>query len=262
MENKSFQSRLIYMDDYRLKKNIAKSHSLREFGDRYEYCFVKNYENIYHGYEFDSIEIGAVFVQLVTLKEKCKIVSIDFGKDLFDIEDSLMYLDFYGIKLLNEDENVITDVGHIVEAIKFKGNPIVFYEKGRDIVTIKRDELTEVTDKFIAKEQRININSSKDRDSIAPKLRIFLNDNEINYIPEIEIDPRKDLLISNGNIIVASYIGAFCKTIGFYNNKGDSLPIAWIYDKETTIYIDVYKSNNSKIINIEYEYSINFDHLL
>ena len=145
----------------------------------------------------------------------------------------------------------------------FQGlHEIIFLKKRNGaylISQINPEKLIEVTEDFEHSQQRINTGSSKTRDSILPKSKIFLNDEEIEYIPEIEIRLLEDLIISNGHLIVASYIGNYCGCIGFFEEKDDDLPIAWIYDKDTTVYIDIHERENQKIIAVEYNYAINLD---
>lgn len=250
---------LFDINDFRLRRLMNKNHSIREFGDRYEYCFIKEYEEKYNNFTLDSIDFGDCFVQILSLKEEQILVSIDFPKSIFDMETVLNYVDFYGFKLLKEGEFYINGASEVLEAKKFRGKPILCYERGLGVAGVDLESLIEVTEDFQHSQQRINTGSSKTRDSILPKSKIFLNDEEIDYVPEIEIKPFSDLIISNGHLIVASYIGDYCGCIGFFEEKDDDLPIAWIYDKETTVYIDIHERENQKIIAIEYNYAINLD---
>ena len=238
---------------------MNKNHSIREFGDRYEYCFIKEYEKKYDNFTLDSIEFGGCFVQILTVKDEQMIVSIEFSKSVLDMETLLDYVDFYGFELLKEGQSYIKDASGVMEAKKFKGRPIVFFERGIGIVKVNLEELIEVTEDFESNEQRIDTGASKTRDSILPKSRIFLNNEEIDYIPEIEISPGQDLIISNGHIMVANYIGDYCGCIGFFEYETDYLPISWIYDKETTVYIDIHEKEEQKIVVIDYNYAINLD---
>lgn len=50
---------------------------------------------------------------------------------------------------------------NIVKALKFKGIPIVLYEKGKECFKFHREHLLEVTEGFKAIEQVIDISKSK-----------------------------------------------------------------------------------------------------
>lgn len=247
---------IIDIKDLKLKRLMNRNHSIREFGDRYEYCFIKEYENKYDNFACDSIQFEDCFVQLLTVKGERILVSIDFNKDIFEMEEVIYYLELYGFTLLKEGEYQIKEAYQVLEAKKFNGTPIVLYERGTDIVSVDLDELMEITEEFVYNKYRINTVASKSRTSIKPKSKIVLNDEEIDYIPEIEISPYHDLIISNGNIIVANYIGNYFGCIGFYLDKEDDFPVSWIYDKDTTVYIDIHEDKGKKIIMIDHNYAI------
>lgn len=262
MDNNTYKlNNIINMEEHRLKRLISKNASIREFGDRYEYCFITKYEDKYADFTCDSVALAEVFVQLLTVKGQHKLVSIDFPKTIFDIEDMLGYLEFYGIKILKEGELFVRNACEIMEALKFKGTPIILYEKGLNSIKIDLDELIEVTDTYIPNESRVNPGSSKYRNSIQPKSKIFLDDEEIDYIPEIEIELSKDLIIANGHIMVANYIGDYFGCIGFFEEKHHSLPISWIYDENTTVFINIYNEDDRKIVIVEHSYAIDLGEL-
>lgn len=85
---------------------------------------------------------------------------------------------------------------------------------------------------------------------------------DIDYIPEMQIDPTKDLIISNGHIMVASYIGDYGVYIGFFEERGDILPVSWIQDTDTTVYIETHVSAARTIIDIKHNYVIDIGELL
>ncbi len=257
-----FSSRVVNIDDYRLRCVLNNNKCIREFGDRYEYCLVKNYENLYHEPVIDSIQFDDVFVQLLTDKNTRVIVSIDFQKDMFKIVDILDWINKNSVKILRDKEDRIEDAWNMIEGLKFKDLPIVLYRKGFETIHININSLREVTDEFIPGIQRINTMNSKEIDSLDNKGEIFLNGRKIDYIPEIRIDLGNDLLISNGHIFVASYLGDYGGCIGLFEEEGDDLPLAWIYDTETKVYIDIYENDNRKVIFVEHSYAIDIDSLL
>lgn len=252
---------IININEHRFKKLIDRQASIREFGDRYEYCFISEYENKYDEFICDSIGIGEVFVQLLTVKGEEKLVSIDFPKDLFDIEDIPNYLSLYDIKLLRNGEDKIYNACEVITALKFRGTPLVFYETGRETIEIDLDELVEVTKNYDKSKYRINTASSKNRDSITPVSKTYLNNEEISYIPEIEIDSSKDLIIANGYIMAASFLGNYNGQIAFFKDRKDKEPISFIQDKETTVFIDIYHQDKRKILIIEHNYVVDLDKL-
>lgn len=260
--NEFNSSNIIDINEQMLKRLIDKNNSIREFGDRYEYCIIKEYENRYEGSICDSIEFDDCFIQILTVKGEHKLVSIDFSKDLFNsINEVLLYLELYGIKLLKDGERYVSGASEVLQAKKFNGSPIIIYKRGSDKIEIDRDNLVEITEIFIKEEKRINTSTSKIRDTIKPISKIVLNGQEIDYMPEISINPANDLIICNGNIMVAKYIGDYMGVMGFYGEEGDSLPISWIYDKETMIYIDIHGGEGDKIISIDYNYAIDLENI-
>ncbi len=257
-----FIPRVVNISDRRLRGVLNNNKCIREFGDRYEYCLVKNYENLYHEPVIDSIQFDDVFVQLLTDKNTRVIVSIDFQKDMFKIVDILDWINKNSVKVLSDNDDKIENAWNMIEGLKFKGLPIVLYRKGFETIHININSLREVTDEFIPGIQKINTMNSKEIDSLDNKGEIFLNGRKIDYIPEIWIDLTKDLLISNGHIFVASYLGDYGGCIGLFEEEGDDLPLAWIHDTETKVYIDIYENDNRKVIFVEHSYAIDIDSLL
>lgn len=252
---------LININEYSFKKLMDREASIREFGDRYEYCFISEYENKYDEFICDSIGIGDVFVQLLTVKGEQKLVSIEFPKELFDIEDIPNYLSLFDIKLLKNGEDKIYNAYEMIKALKFRGVPIVFYETGTDTIRIDLEELIEVTEEYKDSKYRINTSASKNRNSIKPVSKIFLNNEEINYVPEIKIDVSKDLIIGNGYMMMASFLGNYKGQLAFFKDRKDQEPISFIQDKETTVFIDIYNQDERKIVIVEHNYAIYLEDL-
>lgn len=189
------------------------------------------------------------------------MVSIDFSKNEFDMEQVIYYLDLYGIKLLKDRKSEVKGAIAIIELKKFKGTPIILYEKGLNKIEVNHDEIIEITETFIKDKIKINTHNSKVRNSINPMSQIIFNDEQIYYIPKIEISSEDDVIISNGNIMNANYIGNYCGHVGFYEEKDDQLPISWIYDKHTTVNIDIYNKDGQKIVMIDHNYAIDIENL-
>lgn len=258
---KSSSVKVIDIDELRLKKLIERESYLREFSDRYEYCIIRNYEERYDEFQCDSIQMEDVFVQLLTIKDKRILVSIDFSKDRFELKEIINWLYMNNVKLLQDDESSIANASSVIKGLKFKSTPVILYKRGDKNIFIIKDQLPEVTEEFIFNEQQINTFNSREIDNLQSGINIVLNGEEINYIPEIKLDLTKDLLISNGHIVVASYIGDYGGCIGYFEEEGYDLPVAWIHDY-TKVYINIYEKDNSKIVSIDFGYSINIDEFM
>jgi DNA-dependent RNA polymerase auxiliary subunit epsilon len=69
-------------------------------------------------------------------------------------------------------------------------------------------------------------------------------------------------VIANGQVVVADYIEDYFGNIGFYQNDNDALPITFLFDEKTPIYIEVRtKSAGSRVCVIERAYSVDYDEL-
>lgn len=251
--------KIIDIYDARMKNIISNNRIIREFSDRYEYCLIKNYEDKYNDFIIDSIQFDDIFVQLLKTKEKSLIVSIDFSKEIFKIVNILDWINMYAIKILNHNEDKIENAQSIIEGLKFKSLPIILYRKGLDTIYVNKNKFREVTIDFIPNLYKVDTMNSKEVDSVVSKGEIILNGRLVDYIPGIRIDLTKDLLISNGHIIVASYLGDYSGCIGFFEEEGYDLPVAWIHDTYARVFIDVYEDEDSKIVCVEHSYVIDID---
>lgn len=147
---------------YKLKKHIGANRSLREFSNRYEYCLIKDYEEQFEEFECHSISLGDIFAQILILKDKLLLVSIEFSKDKFTLKKIVSWLDKYSATIIKSfGIDFIENGAKIVKALKFKGIPIVLYEKGKEFLEFHRDHLLEVTEDFKAIEQVIDTSKSK-----------------------------------------------------------------------------------------------------
>lgn len=253
---------IIEIDELIMKQLIGTESCIREFGDRYEYCIIKDYEHKYQDFHCDSIQIRDVFVQLLTIQGQRLICSIDFPKKKFDLRSMPHWISFKNIKIIEEYETKIKDAHSVIQGFKFRGTPVVMYRKGHNNVSIIKDHLPEITESFIEEEVRVDTRNSKKVTSIYQKLEIIFNGEPIDYIPEIRLDLTKDLLVSNGHIIVAEYVGDYGGYIGFFEREGYDLPVVWIHDNETKIYIDIHTKGDKKAVIVQCNYSIDIDALL
>jgi len=93
-------------------------------------------------------------------------------------------------------------------------------------------------------------------------LTIKVNGERIRAIPRIEFDISKDIILSNGNLIVADYLDEYCEGIGFYKDEDPSIPIVFFLDYDTTVEIQIIpKESGSKVYIIEHQYVIDIDSL-
>lgn len=91
----------------------------------------------------------------------------------------------------------------------------------------------------------------------SPSLCIKVNGQVVNEIPHIEFDMAQDILISNGNFIVADYIDEYCDSIGIYRNEDTSITVVFFLETHTTINIEIsYGKDGSKVCIIEHQYNI------
>lgn len=272
-------------------KKYDLSGYFREYSDKYEYVLIYKYEQYMdENCLVHSIPIGEVDIQLLEITDYSKdilISSIEFSKENFEIRDALEWADKYEVVIPKRENElyVIHKANKIIEGFKFKGTPIVHYEKGNKKVICDGDYV-EITEQFL-QAGRIKINTNecktikfnitednqyilKDDENISYGKKIIYNDKEIDYIPVINIEYPDDLVISNGNIMVfdtEGYIGPYCNGIGFYEGEYEGgeygLPISFPLDNETPIYIDVdFMPNGGKLCVISFNYIIDKESLM
>lgn len=259
-----FHNNITDLDEVRLNKLLENHNGLREFEDRYEYCIIKEYEERYDMENCDSIQIDNVFAQILQINNGKRIlVSIDFSKEVFTKRDLVLWLDKYEIIFVDDDDiDFIHDANSIIEALKFNSKPIILYEKGKNKIYFNRKNIVEITEAYLSNKQEIDTNKSKDVSSLHEDTKIIYNGEKTNIVPRIEFDlSRGDIIISNGHVIVADYIDDYCGCVGFYSRQDSSLPIAWLHDSDTTIYIDVYEREKQKIAVVEAKYIIDIEDL-
>lgn len=156
---------IINLNKHRFKKYTDKNRNLREFQDRYEYCLIKRYEEQFEDFQCHSIYLKNIFVQLIITREKPLLVSYEFSKERYNIENIIQWLDRYKVLLIpNKDVDFIEGGYRIIEAIKFEGWPIILYEKGNDILYFDVQSLNEITESYISNEQYIDTSKSLELD--------------------------------------------------------------------------------------------------
>lgn len=253
------------LGEYKLKKFLLDRGMLREYSDKYEFCMVEEYESLYPQFSLHSIGIGDIFLQIVERNGKYKLVSYEFSKEAFNVTDIALWMNTYQAKIYQEIKNNrvrVQGVNEIIDALKFKGNVVVLFEVGTDNENLEVEDLLEVTKAFVPSIYKRDTSFSKEVENSNKTSKIIVNNDEVNHIPRIELDPSKDLVLCNGNIIVADYIDDYQDFVGFYSYNDHLIPLSWIHDTQTNIFIDIYEREKGKLINIEYKYAIDLKSLL
>lgn len=244
--------RLVEIHKLVLNKLPGNKNCIKEYDDRYEYCIAEEYEKKYAEFEIERIQLDKVFIKLVTIEEEKLVVSLEFMKELFDMKQTIDWLILNEIKILKDKENYLKDAFRIVYACKFNGKPIIIFIKGEESILINRSRLIELNKEFNAQDDEIGIFDYKGTKGPKSNKLINLNGYEINFIPEIDLDLGRDLIFSNGQLIVASYIGDYGGSIGFFEKKEDEFPMILLLDEVEDIYINIYTKGNQRRIVVEY----------
>jgi hypothetical protein len=245
--------------DELMKRRIEQlAKQMREFQDRFEYCFIQAYEEEYEGFDIHAIPMDNVNIVLIEVNSELKLAGVEFEKSHFTIEQVVTWLKqmnvFIGSK--KNTSHVIEDGHQILGAFKFTGHVLALYRKGKEILEINPDKLIEITEKFGLEYQNVDTQKSK---GLKHGLTILLNNKIMPEVPRLEFDRKNDMVISNGNLLKIDYIDAYEDGIGFFRFD-ESEPIAVILDRQTTVKIDVYEmEDRNQICNVEHKYIINFD---
>jgi len=231
------------------------NNNLREFPEYYEFSIIKNYEDKYENFTAHGIPLEQINLQIFELKDRIVLVSIEFSKEHFDLENVYIWLSRYNVILGEKGKNVnsILNADKIIMGLRFKGNPIILYEMGRRKVSYTSEDFVEITDSFSFQPQKIDTANSK---KVTTGLCIIMNGKQLKEIPRIDL--YQNLLICNGQCILADYMDEFCGTLGFFKNNSP-LPITYVADKVTTINIDYEDSGWSSRYIVEYDYLIDED---
>lgn len=257
------EKKIVNFDELKFEHVLMKNGELREFEERYEFCLIKEYEEKYTDFTLDSIQVGDIFVQILQYKNSSLIVSYEFLKNQYDLHGIVNWLDQYKVGYLPKSEkstSYIQGAESILEAIKFRGNILVLYKKGTNRLAIHTDLLPEITEYYAQGLKKIDTSKSKSITNLDSNLKVILNGQELDYVPRIDVNLSHDLIISNGHIMVAKYIDDYEGCVGFYADDS-TLPIAWLHDKNTTVYIDIYEYENGKQVVVDCKYLINLDEL-
>ncbi|MCZ2260649.1 hypothetical protein [Sporosarcina sp. G11-34] len=245
--------------DELMEKRIEQfAKQIIEFQDRYEYCFIPSYAEKYGDFNIHGVPIDGVNTIIVELKDELKLLSVEFDKEHFTIEQIIIWLQQMGVYIGNKYKanHFIEDGYRIINAFKFTGHIMALYIKGKEILELDTEELEEITEDYGLKYVKVDPKKSK---GLNLELTILLNYERVLEIPRLEFDRENDRVISNGNLLRIDYIDAYNNGIGFYRYD-DLEPIVVILDQKTTVEINIFKTeNNHKICNIEHHYIIDLD---
>lgn len=241
------------------KKQIIKR--VREFKEYYEYCIVESYEECYEDFEVHMVPLKDIGIVLLQVGEEIKFVAIQFTKKEFNIDKIYTWMQLFEVYFNESTKQLskVKDCGQILEGIRFKEHLLLIHSKGNQVVTVDSNEYEEITNKWDVIFEPVDTGESK---PIVKGLCIKLNGEILEEVPYIEINQPNDILISNGNLIVADYIDEYCGGIGIYRNDDPCIPVAFFLDNNTTIEIEIYtKEDKSKICVIEHRYIIDVESL-
>lgn len=236
---------VIEMDKYRKK---GKKYTLSTYDSYYECTFMKDYQHKYSQSQIQGIEIGGVYaIILKTNKGKYYFAAIHFFKGDFTLPESLDWLDKYGIILMEEgkEQQTIRNCERVIDIVPFKNNHLILYKKGTE--TLKLDYT------------QLNQGQQSEKIDRKTKIVLVLNGEKLDYIPRINFNKQRDVVVCNGNCVVADYIDEYNGNIGFFQDTNPALPISFIFTEKTTVYIDIVEKEKSKIYIVEYDYEIFID---
>lgn len=247
------------IDELMEKRIKSIVNNIREFEDRYEYCFIMDYEERYLDFEVHAIPLLDVQVVLLEIKEKIELAAIEFYKSNFNIEQIITWIQYEDIYFGNREKvnHTIKRCDRVLEGIKFKGNVIAAYRKGNKSVTLDINDYDEITEIYNVQFNKVDTTKSK---KLQSGLSIILNGELVNEIPRLDFEGNKDMLISNGNLIKADYIDEYCGGIGIFRYDNKSVPIVSFVDTNTTVYIDLYeKEDGAQVCIMEHKYIVDIE---
>lgn len=242
-----------------LKRRIDRlSEKVRESTDYFEYMIVPNYEEMDTIQEIHGVALSQINIVVVKKLDCFLLVSIEFPKSLFTIEETINWLLNKYVYFGNETKCIhhVTDAKEIDEAVLFFGNVIAKYTRGHHVLSIDTSELTEITDLYNKQAKKVNTKHLK---KLSKQLSVSIDGKEITELPSMQFDRKRDTIVSNGMIIRADYIDLYQTGIGFFLHDQDE-PIAHIVDDQTKVEINTYLDvNANQICVIEYSYNLNLD---
>lgn len=246
---------VIELKEYKFQKNILDEERIREFANYCEVLVVRDYEYKYSNYTTHVFPLESIFVHAVECKKELIHVSIEFPKQLFSLRCIATWLEEYKVCIVSRDEQLdfIANTEEIVAGLNYKGNSVLLCKKGTDAPPYNREDYEEITESWQRVPQMIDTGKSKSVSSMEQQMRTIVNGRAAVGVPHIEAE----LIVSNGTIILADYIDDYYGHVGFYTNDNPSAPVAYLFDYETTVYIDTLsRTDGSKACIVEHRYFI------
>jgi len=243
------------LSDFKNQKLNNFKNNIHEYPDRYEYCVKAGYLEKYDGFQLHSIQLGDIFPILLELENKIMLVAIEFYKTLFNLEQVLTWLDGCNVYIgrAGQESYKINKCSQVSKVRKFKGHVVATYAKGNQIVELSASSIKEITKNYRYCYQRINIWKAKDRPS---GVTVLLNGYYFKGIPKLEFSRPRDILISNGNRIMADYIDSYEDGLGFYRKEDSINPVVFLLDN-TIVEIQITERNNGgKICVVKSKYYV------
>lgn len=252
---------LINLRDYRRHAALTKKHkSIRKIEDEYEYCLIDNYDLYLEYNDAQSVQLEKVFANFVRVGGRLIFVSILFPIDKFQLDEVISWLDNYDIHWQEKDydDGILTNASEIIQGLKFMGNTIILYQKGHSLLNYDSSQYKEITEFYVQLKKVTDTNTIKEIDPNNDEsgLKIFIDGEEFNEVPRIDFE-QENLIISNGNFVSADYMDDFFGCVAFFRESDPDLPVVWIHDKNTTVYIELLENDDFGLICIvKFNYAI------
>lgn len=256
---------IVNISDYRRRVVLTqKDKILRRIEDMYEYCLIKDYDVHLDFTEAQAVQVGQVFANFVLVGDRPIFVSIQFPIHKFNLDEVINWLDHFGIHWQEKGKDVGTlKAAEIIEGLKFFGNTILLYQKGHTQIEYDPDQYKEITDVYVQFKMVTDTNTVKpiDLDNNEPCQKVFINGEQVDEVPRIEFE-QENLIISNGNFISVDYIEDFYGCVAFFRQSDPGLPVAWIHDKKTAVYIELQENDDfGQVCIVKFNYEIDLEAL-
>lgn len=173
----------------------------------------------------------------------------------FTLEQFYYWIQTHAVYLQasNQVPHIIKGCASIKAGVQLKGNLVVTYEKGKNDLQIDQSEFEEIMENWLPSRQII------DSTKVAVTQAIMLNGIKVEQFEPMYFDMTKDLIISNGNQVIATCIKMFNSHLAFFRPEFPE-PIALIATNKTIIDINTYPiSNGSTLCTIEFNYLLDLD---
>lgn len=143
-----------------------------------------NYDEMDTIQEVHGVALSPINVVVVKKLDCFLLVSIEFPKSLFTIEETINWLLNKYVYFGNETKCIqyVTDAKEIDEAVLFFGNVIAKYIRGNHVLSIETSELSEITDLYNKQAKKVNTKHFK---KISKKLSVSIDGKEVTELPSM-----------------------------------------------------------------------------